>query len=179
MTTEIVIVRQPPPKEAFSAADIETFRRVLFALADGLNEQHKKRWRRFWNWLWKAEAGEMISWFQNRQRSGPFHRRHMLIEQRAFDAQERMEEFEDFRTYMKTAAGFVTWAPGGPGMPAIVPLPKSIRYTALDEDAMQEFHAAFVRALRSDRVTRFLWPHLKTPGARSAMVESVLTEFHE
>lgn len=64
-------------------------------------------------------------------------------------------------------------------MPAIVPLPLSISYTSLDEDAMQEFHAAFIRAARDERTTRFFWPHLKTVQARIEMIESILGSFDE
>lgn len=176
MTTEIIIVRQPPPKEAFTAAEVDTFRRVLYALADGMNAQHKQRWRRLWNWLWKAGPGEFVTWTQTRTRSSPFHRRHMLIEQRVFDAQERFEEFEQFRNWLKLGSGFCDWYPGPKG--AVVPVPKSMSYAALDEDGMQELHVSMMRFLRVPRTAKVLWPHLG-PAAGARMIESTLEEFRE
>jgi hypothetical protein len=117
-----------------------------------------------------------VTWFQTRQRSGPFHRRHFLIEQRLFDAQERFEDFEQFRTWMKVGAGFVDWLPGPKG--AVVPIPKSMSYTSLDEDGMRELHEAIVAFMRTPRVAKVLWPHLGG-SAGSDMVERVLLEFDE
>lgn len=176
MTTEITIVRQPPPPEVFTRVEVDTFQRVLFAVADGIDEQHKQRWKRFWNWLWKAPAGECISWVQHRRRSSPFHRRHMALEQRVFEAQERFEDFEQFRVWLKLGSGFCDWFPGPKG--GVVPVAKSLSYARLDEDGMQEAHAAMVRFLREPRTAKVLWPHLGGV-AGGQMVEAVLDEFQE
>jgi hypothetical protein len=176
MTTEIAIVRQDAE---VTPADLETFRRVLYALTGGLTRLHDQRWKRFWNWIVKAEPGEMLTWFQNRARSGPFHRRHMKMEASMFESQERFDDFETFRSWSKIGAGYVVWAPGGAGMPAIVAVPKSIAYSSLDEDGMQDLHAAMVAFWRTDRASRALWPHLKTPAARIEMVERILMGFGE
>ena len=50
-------------------------RRVLFDVVDGLGDTAKKRWRRFWNGILKAEAGEMAIITTATKRVGAFHRR--------------------------------------------------------------------------------------------------------
>lgn len=175
--TKLLLAKQADLE--FTEQERNIARRVIFGMVDGVGAADKRTWRRIWNFFFKAGAGEFIEFLTRRPRSGPFHRRHMLIEQRLFDAQERLTEFKVFRDYMKLAAGHVIWVPGGSKMPAIVPLPLSISYTSLDEDAMQEFHAAFIRAARDERTTRFFWPHLKTVQARIEMIESILGSFDE
>lgn len=173
MSTELIVVRQG---NEVSATDLEIFRRVLYALTDGMTREHKQRWRRFWNWIVKAGPGEYVTWFQNRTRSSPFHRRHFLIEQRLFDAQERFEDFEQFRNWLKVGAGFVDWHPGPKG--GVVPIPKSMSYASLDEDGMQDLHAKMVAFAYTPHALKTMWKHLGEP-ARAAMVTSVLQEFGE
>lgn len=173
MTTELVVVRQAAE---VSAADLEVFRRVLYALTDGMTREHKARWRRFWNWMVKAGPGEMITWWQNRERSSLFHRRHMLIESRLFDAQERFVDFEQFRNWLKVGAGFVDWHPGPKG--GVVPIPKSMSYAKLDEDGMQELHASMMAFAYTPHAGKTLWRHLGDQ-ARHDMVERCLEEFGE
>lgn len=175
MSVEMLLVKQA---NDLTPVDVETWKALTLRLIDGMNAQHKARWRRFLAWALRAGTGEYLSWFMHRQRSTPFHRRHFALEQRLFDAQERFEEFDTMRSWLKIGAGFVVWAPGGPGMPAIVAVPKSMSYVDLDEDGMQELHVAMVRFMRSPRCTKCLWPHLKEP-ARDRMIESVLNEFQE
>jgi hypothetical protein len=121
------------------------------------------------------EIGEVFSvetWFPRR---GPFHRRHMAMEQAVFQAQERISEFESFRTWTKIGAGFVDWLPG-PGGGGVIPIPRSISYRALDEEGMREFHEACLRFWRGERAQKVLWPHL-TPDRRAEMMETVLGGF--
>jgi hypothetical protein len=171
--TEINLVRQPGeiPK-----ADAEAARRVLFGAVDGLGDQGRKQWRRFWNGVLRLEPGEIVSIITHRPRIGVHHRKHMLIEQRVFEAQDRFEQFDAFRYWLKVGAGFVVWAAGPKG--GVVPIPKSISYSATGEDEFQEFHDNAMAFLRGPHAANYLWPHLKGPKA-DAMMDELLTELRE
>lgn len=171
--SEVLLSKQIPL--ALTEPERAVMRRVLFESVDGLDERSKKGWRRFWRMIVDAEPGEVFSvetWFPRR---GPFHRRHMAMEQAVFQAQERISEFESFRTWTKIGAGFVDWLPG-PGGGGVIPIPHSISYRALDEEGMREFHEACLRFWRGERAQKVLWPHL-TPDRRAEMMETVLGGF--
>ena len=170
--TDITLVRQQA--EPIAPADADAARRVLFGMVDGLGERGKKQWRRFIAGLIRLEPGEMVEIKTHKERSGPFHRFHMALETRVFEAQERIAEFEDFRLWLKLGAGHVTWMPGPRG--GVVPVPKSISYAKLEDDAMREFHDAAVAFLRTEHAAKYLWP--KLPAAqRGEAIEAVLMEF--
>ncbi len=173
--TEIVIVKQS--NLAFTEHEKEVARRVLFGAIDGLGAQHKKSWRRLVNWLLnKAEPGEFVELQTRRERIGWYHRKHMALEQRLFEAQERFENFEQFRMWLKVGAGHVDWLPGPKG--GVIPVPKSISYARLEEDDMAVFHDNVVAFFRTEHATKALWRHLAAP-ARTEMIETILAEFNE
>jgi hypothetical protein len=171
---EITLVKQNPIE--IPDADKEAARRVLFGIVDGLGERGKKQWRRFVNGLMRLEPGEMVEIKTHKARSGPFHRRHMVIETALFEAQERFEHFEQFRNWLKVGSGFCDWVPGGKG--AVMPVPRSIAFDKLEEDEMRQVHADMVAFVRTDYAAKTLWKHL-SPNARIDMVETILREFGE
>lgn len=172
--SEIVLVRQQSVE--ISEADREVARRVLFGIVDGLGERGKKQWRRFFNGLMRMEPGEMVEITTRKERSGPFHRRHMAMEQAIFDAQERFSVFKQFRDWLKVGAGHCDWVPGPKG--GVIPTPKSISYEDLEDDEMREFHDAMVTFLRTEHAAKTLWP--KQPAAhRDEAIEAVLAGFNE
>ena len=169
---EVTLVKQLPL--ALTDAESAVMRRVLFESVNGLSKGDQRGWRRFWNMVVKAEPGEMFSidtWFP---RVGKFHRLHMLMEQRVFQAQERISEFESFRAWLKVGAGFVDWIPGPKG--AVMPIPRSIAYRKLDEEGMREFHEACVTFLQTPHAAKVLWPHL-VPQTQADMMHAALGEF--
>lgn len=174
--TEIVLVRQT--KEPIPAADKEAARRVLFSAIDGLSEQHKKSWRRLIGWFMnKAEPGEMVEIRTNRERIGVVHRKHMLMEQRVFEAQEKFEHFDPgFRDWLKVGAGFVTWHPGPKG--GVFPVPKSIRYGKCEQEEFDRYHDDVVAFLRTEHAQKTLWRHLSVMQ-RNEMMETILQELKE
>jgi hypothetical protein len=148
----------------------------LFSVFDGFNRQDRAAWRRFWKRLRNMEPGEMALIEAKLPRSGPYHRRHMKIEQTVFDAQERFQHFRAFRDWLKIGSGHCEWVPGPKG--AIIPIPDSTSYASMDDEAFRVFHENAVKFLRGDRAADVLWPHLK--GARAAeMMDAVLVEFNE
>ena len=173
--TDIVLVRQDA--QPIAEADREAARRVLFGAIDGLSEQHRKSWRRIWNWfLHRAEPGEMLEIKTHRERLGWYHRKHMALEQAVFEAQERFDSFEAFRAWMKVGSGFVDWYPGPKG--GVIPVPRSISYARLEQDDMERVHADMVAFLRTPHAIKTLWPH--TPESqRELAIEAVLASFNE
>lgn len=170
--SEITLVKQAPV--AIPEVDRAAARRVLFGAIDGLGEKGKKQWRRFVNGLFNLEPGEMVEIVTHKARSGPFHRYHMALEQRVFEAQERIGDFDQFRLWLKLGAGHVDWMPGPKG--GVFPVPKSISYAKLEDDEMRDFHEAAVAFLRTGHAQRYLWPALPAAQADEA-IESVLRSF--
>lgn len=154
----------------------EALRAGLFGMVDGLSVQGKKAWRRLWNRVDRLEPGEIFTIESKIQRHGPFHRRHMLIETRLFQAQERIKTFQQFRLWLKLGAGFVDWMPGPKG--GVVPVPRSIDYVQCDEETMRQFHDDLIVFLREPHAAAYLWKHL-SPARAAEMMEAVLVEFDE
>ena len=170
----ITLVKQEPTD--IPQADREAARRVLFGIVDGLGEAGRKQWRRFINSLMTMEPGEMVSIRTNKARSGPFHRRHMVLETAVFEAQERFECFEQFRNWIKVGSGFCDWVAGPKG--GVIPVPKSIAFDKLEDGDMRQVHDDMVLFLRSEHAGRALWKHL-SPVERMEMIETILREFNE
>lgn len=172
--SEIMLVKQDPT--VIAPADAEAARRVLFGMVDGLGERGKKQWRRFFNMVMRLEPGECVEIHTHKERIGLHHRRHMLMEQRVFEAQERFEHFKAFRDWLKIGACYCDWYPGPKG--GVIAVPKSISYTALEELAMQEVHENMVAFLRTGHAGKTLWKHLSEP-MRIEMIESILEDLKE
>lgn len=171
---EIQLVRQP--KVQVSDADKAAARMVLFGYIDGLGERGRKQWRRLWNRLLKLEPGEVVEINTHQERLGWYHRKHMKLETRVFEEQERFEDFKAFRAWLKVGSGFVDWYPGPKG--GVIPVPKSIAYGVLEQGAMEQFHADAIAFLRTAHAAKTLWP--KMPEAqRASAIEVVLSEFDE
>jgi hypothetical protein len=171
---EITLVRQGPaeiPEAAKLAA-----REVLFGLIDGLGERGKKQWRRFFNSLMRLEPGEMVEIRTHQERIGWYHRKHMALEQRVFEAQEKFETFEQFRVWLKVGSGYVDWLPGPKG--GVIPVPRSISYAKLEQGDMEKVHEDIVSFLRTDHAGRTLWKHLSATQ-RIEQVEFLLAGFGE
>lgn len=172
---EIILVRQHDlqvTEEEKAAA-----RKVMFGLVDGLGEKGQKQWRRFWNGLLRLEPGEMVKVKTQQERIGVFHRKHMLLESRVFEAQERFENFDKgFRDWLKVGAGHCDWHPGPRG--GVFPVPKSISYEEMEQGEFEEFHNQAVAFLRTDHALKTLWKHLDVKG-RIDMIESILGRLGE
>jgi hypothetical protein len=171
---EITLVRQQPTE--IPEADRLAARNVLFGIVDGLGETSRKQWRRFVNRLMKLEPGEIVEIRTHQERIGWYHRKHMALEQRVFEAQEKFEDFEQFRVWLKVGSGFVDWLPGPKG--GVIPVPRSISYAKLEQVDMEKVHADIVAFLRTDHAARTLWKHL-SDTQRIEQVEFLLAQFGE
>lgn len=171
---EIMLVRQPDLE--ITEAEREAARKVMFGLVDGLGERGRKQWRRLWNNLMRLEPGEMVEVTTKQERVGPYHRKHMLMESRVFEAQERFELFDPFRDWLKVGAGHCDWYPGPRG--GIFPVPKSIAYSRLEQGAMEVFHDNAVAFLRTEHACRTLWPAASVTQ-RIELIEGILGGLNE
>lgn len=173
MTTfTIVRTSKPFPEDTV----LDKIRDFLFGVIDGYRDPDKKSWRRFWRKIKTLEPGEFFVFEITFPRSSPFHRRHMKIESEVFNAQERFEDFEQFRYWVKVGAAWVIWAAGPKG--GVVPIPKSISYAKADQDEFERFHVQVMEFLRGPHAADYLWPHLKGPKA-TEMMDQILTAFDE
>jgi len=172
--SEITLVRQNPTE--IPEADKDAARRVLFGLVDGLGEKGRKSWRRFVSGLMALEPGEMVSIITHKDRSGPFHRRHMAIEMAVFETQEKFDNFDQFRNWIKVGSGFCDWVAGAKG--GVFPVPKSIAFDKLEDNEMRQVHDDMIKFLRTEHAGRALWKHL-VPAARTEMIEGILEGFGE
>lgn len=163
-------IQMPPEK------DLDGVRRVLFECIHGFGQQDNARWRRLWKRLIGAEPGEILEIEMTFPRSGPYHRRHMAIEQQVFDAQDRFTDFEQFRYWLKVGAAWVTWAAGPSG--GVVPIPKSISYSKADEEEFRLYHVKVVEFLRGPHAAKYLWKHLGEEKAHE-MMDAILDGFGE
>ncbi|CAB3956944.1 hypothetical protein LMG7053_05169 [Achromobacter ruhlandii] len=171
---DITLVRQQSGDA--SEQEKEAARRMIFGMVDGLGERGRRQWRRLWNQIVRLEPGEMMSITTHKERIGWYHRKHMAMESALFEAQERFEEFEAFRAWLKTGSGFVEWYPGPKG--GVIPVPRSISYAKLEQADMEQFHDDAVAFLRTAHAQKTLWPHL-APARASEMLELVLQGFGE
>lgn len=171
---EITLVRQHQAE--LPEADKEAARRVIFGIVDGLGEKGRKQWRRLWSRILKLEPGEMLEIITVQPRLGWYHRKHMALEQAVFESQERFEDFESFRTWLKVGAAHVDWFPGPKG--GVIPVPRSISYATMEQGAMEQYHHDVVMFLRTEHAAATLWKHLDQ-RQRIDMVETILGEFGE
>ncbi len=157
-----------------SEEDKAALRRLVTTIVCGLGEANQRAWLRLWARMWRMEPGEVQTIWTHKERLGWFHRKHMALETRVFEGQERFESFESFRDWLKIGAGHVEWHAGPRG--GIVPIPKSISYARLGQDEMEEFHAAAVAFLRTERAAKWLWPRMPAAQRQGAM-DAILGAF--
>ena len=163
---------QPLPE----GAAMEAVKSFLFGNVEGFTESDRKAWNRFWNRVKRMEPGELWNLELVFPRSGPFHRLHMSIEQAVFNAQDRFQDFEIFRAWLKVGAGWVTWAAGPKG--GVVPIPKSISYAKADGEEFKQYHDQVMAFLRGEHAAKYLWSHLSKNMA-AEMMNSLLSGFGE
>lgn len=101
----------------------------------------------------------------------------MTMESRVFEEQERFDNFKQFRDWLKIGAGHCDLAPGPKG--GVVPLPKSIAYSELEQQEMEEFHSAAVAFLRTRPAAKALWPNLPESQREEAIERILFGEFGE
>lgn len=165
-----IMIAKHHPIERMPEHELAIVRRFLFDGIRGLDEKHDKRWRRLWSRIIKSEVGEVFHLQNVVDRSGPYHRMHMGLEQRLFDRQERWAKLEHLRAWLKAGAGWGDYELVNGRMKFV---PRSTSYEACSDDEMREVHVSMVAFLRTPYAQRHLWGHLK-PVQRSEMLESIV-----
>jgi Protein of unknown function (DUF1367) len=155
-------------------SQLEIVRHVLFGWVDGLGRDDKNGWRKFWKTVLDLEAGEVIEFETRFPRNGKHHRLFFATISAVYDAQERIQDFDQFRRWLLIGSGHVDWVPGAKG--GIVPLARSINYATLDEHEFGIIHSKVLDFLRGDHCAPFLWPKME-PQQAADMMETILTSF--
>lgn len=173
MKPSAILIMKAHPLDLLNEYERGIVRRFLFDCIQGLNEQQDGRWRRFWSRIWKAEVGQVFQFDNLVERSGPFHRLHMGLEQRLFDSQERWGQIGPMRDWLKVGAAWGDYQLNARG--ALRFVPRSTSYEQCSDDEMREVHTAMVAFLRTPYALRRLWPSIAQPQ-RFEMLETILAK---
>lgn len=168
----IVVIKQTD--DSLSDSDAVVVRRFLFDFFKGATEKDNKAWYRFWRAMNEAGSGEYFSFKLERQRAGWRHRKHMGMVSKIFDSQERFEDFEQFRLWLKVGSGFVEWCAGPKG--GVFPVPKSISYDKCTEDEFIEYHDGICTFLRTEHAAKYLFPDSPVFIAEGG-IEKILSKY--
>lgn len=155
-------------------AQADAVRTFLFEFFKGATESDEKAWRRFMRAMNEGAAGEYFQFKVERQRMGWKHRKQMALEGKVFEAQERLQDKEQFRLWLKVGAGFVDWMAGPKG--GVVPVPKSISFTQCSEEEFADYCDRIKVFLRTEHAQHYLWPALSPTLAEQCM-EAVIEPF--
>ena len=155
---------------------LSSVRNFLFGLFRGWSRTDDRGWRKIWKRLSSLEPGEFAIIEFVIPRSSPYHRRHMAIEAAVFNGQERFDDFEQFRVWLKVGAGWVDWCAGPKG--GVVPIPKSISYAKADQAEFEEYHRKVMAFLRGEHAAKFLWGKMSGNDCYWHM-DSILSGFGE
>jgi hypothetical protein len=169
---EIVLVKQTDDRLTDDEAAV--VRKFLTGMLSGATDKDTRAWNRYVRALNESSAGECFSLKVQRQRDGKFHRRHMGMISHIFKAQERVEDFEAFRLWLKVGSGFVTWMPGPTG--GVFPVPRSINFNTCSEEDMREFHDGVCRFLRTGHAPKYLFPHVD-PKIAEEGIDAIITKW--
>jgi hypothetical protein len=171
---EIVLLKQVDARLEEPAAT--HVRQFLFEHLDGATDQDKRAWRRFVRALHEAGSGEYFTITIKRQRSSAFHRLSMAVMTAVFKAQERFDNFDVFRAFVKIGAGFVDLIPDPAG--GVRAVPKSQSFSECSEDDMREFHQNAVAFLRTEQALTVLWPENSLKFSAQG-IEQILRSFEK
>ena len=160
---------------ALTEADKITALKVVTQGLRGVDQHHHQRWTGYLRRLFGMAEGEVAEIGGKIPRCGAFHRSHMALEQAVFSAQQRFDNVDMFRNWLKIGCGFVAWVPGPKG--GVVPLPKSISYASLSEAEMRVFHDNLLAFLRGPHAAPYLWKRLSVEQATEKMA-AVLMRFN-
>ncbi len=149
--------------------DRDVLRSFFTEQVRGIDQANDTRWRRFARDLFHAAPGEAFQLYRAENRVGPFHRRHRVILQRLFEAQERYPNIDALHDFLKLKTWFVDWSDAGK------PVPRSTAFDVCCEDDMRAFHARVIDLLHVPSIQRQLFPQVPA-RLRAEMVDAVLAD---
>ncbi len=170
---KIVFVKQTDAP--LSDSDRASVLRFLFQYLDGCNETDRKAWRSWWRAVADAPLGQYFTISINRQRSGPFHRLVMKVLSTVFKAQEKFDNFDIFRDFVKLGAGFANYIPDVE-TGELKAHPKSQSFDECSEEEIRQFFDDALLFLRTEGAQRILWPGVSAQVADEG-VEHLLKQF--
>ena len=113
--------------------------------------------------LAKIEQGKQVSVEYKQPRNGPAHRRFWALCQMVYDNSEQYGSAEQVSDHLKILAGHCT-SVASQATGEVYLLPKSISFSAMDQDAFDEFWLRVIKAVTE---------HL-LPGVTSTEIEAEL-----
>lgn len=170
--SEIILAKQSDLD--LTEAQRAVLRECLFGLVDGHAEADQKAWRRFWNGVWKMGSGEFFSIKTLIPRYGPAHRKQMKLEGEIFKSQERVNDREFFRLWLKVGSNWVDWVAGPKG--GVFPVPKSISYAECEEGNFKIYCDGVIEFLRTPHAQKYLWP-AASPAVAEQSMEAILERY--
>jgi hypothetical protein len=144
------------------AKALEGARALLFGALDGLGEDSKKMWRKFWRKVVNLEPGELCQVEMVFSRNPRFHRKYFALLTLGYDAWmpcmehngQRVEKnFEQFREDVTILAGFYTqtWNIDG----AMTVRAKSISFASMDDAEFEQVYSAVANVLLERVLTNY------------------------
>jgi hypothetical protein len=146
----------------------DAMRTIFTEWVRGMDTRSQRRLLRLVGQIARAEAGEGFQLFRLEERSGPFHRRHRVVLEALFQAQEAYPNIDALHDHLKLKTWFVTWKDGKP-------TPRSTSFEDCSEDEIREFHARVVDLLHDPYEQRKLFPSVPAK-LRQGMVDAVLAD---
>lgn len=162
--TKIAIMRtdQPLPQ----GANAEAVRDFLFGgVVVGFTEDDQKAWRRFWQRMMRAEAGELAAIEMKVPRNSRFHRKFFVLLTVGFDAWEPSrkhktykgmavaKQFEQFREDVTILAGWYEQTFGLDGRMKV--RAKSISFANMEQDEFELLYSAVANVLLEKVLTGY------------------------
>jgi hypothetical protein len=142
----------------------------------GLGERSVREYATWRRMVEELSVGQTLEFSYRKPRSPGFHKLFFVMLNALYDAQERFDDIDDLRAWLTVGAGYCTFIPGTDG--SLCALPKSIKWSAMDDVDFRALVVAVWRFLRGGRAQAFLWPHL-TAGKVCEGVEQLLSGFEE
>lgn len=129
----------------------------------GYGQENDKAYKKFRRWVKKLEPGEFFTLSWRRERNPAHHRKLMALVTYVAENSDVYDNKAKALDAVKLAAGHCDWIqdPKGGGL---VPIPKSISFDNLDQDAFEEFYANAIQGV----ITHIL-PHMTRVDMNEAL----------
>lgn len=147
------------------AAALEGASALLFGAIDGMGEDSRKAWRKFWRRIMSLEPGEIAQIEATIPRNPKFHRKFFALLQVGFDAWDGgrvrktykgrpvAKNFERFRKDVLILAGFYDQTFDLRG--CMVLEAKSISFANMDDDAFEKVYSSVADVLLEKVLTNY------------------------
>ena len=150
ITIQRTNIAMPSPAELVGASAL------LFKALDGMTDDDRATWRKFWKRIWQSKPGDLISFEASFPRNPKFHRKFFALLQVGFEAWEPGfeathkgepvgKDFDRFRKDVTILAGFYTPTFALDGTLELEA--KSISFANMDDAEFERVYSAVVDVL--------------------------------